>query len=237
MCGRYAIYGPVSLSREAKEAVHQMDIDMWRTLDDRAQYNVAPTQLAPVIVYGEGGYHLREYRWGLVPSWAKDAKGGAKMINARIETVATSAAYRAAYRKRRCLVPASGYYEWQGEAGHKQPFFIHALDGSLLMMAGLREGWRAGEETPWVHTYTVLTGEAGPVAGKVHDRQPVLLPPDLWGPWCEGSASDADAVLGVVPEAALTYHAVSKAVSNPRNEGPQLIEPISLLEQGIQPSE
>lgn len=227
MCGRYAIYGPVSLSREAKAVVREMDSDMWRMLDDRAQYNVAPTQAAPVIVYGDGGYHLREYRWGLVPSWSKGAKSAANMINARVETVATSAAYRAAYRKRRCLVPASGYYEWQGEAGHKQPFYIHAPDGSLLMMAGLWEGWRAGEEDPWAHTYTVLTGEAGRVSGKVHDRQPVFLPPDLWGPWCEGSASDADTVLSSVPEAELVYHAVSKAVSNPRSQGPDLVQPIA----------
>lgn len=226
MCGRYAIYGPVSLSREAKEAVHQMDIDMWRTLDDRAQYNVAPTQLAPVIVYGEGGYHLREYRWGLIPSWSKDGKAAAKMINARVETVADKPAYRSAYRKRRCLVPASGYYEWQGEPGSKQPFYIHAPDGDLLMMAGLWEGWRPADGEPWVHTYTVITGEPGRVSGDVHDRQPVILPPDLWGPWCEGSASDAAAVLGVLPEAELAYHPVTKAVSNPRNQGPELVEPI-----------
>ncbi|WP_291781372.1 SOS response-associated peptidase [Luteibacter sp.] len=226
MCGRYAIYGPVSLNREAKAIVHQMDIDMWRMLDDRQQYNVCPTQAAPVVVYGEGGYHLRDYRWGLIPSWSKDAKAAAKMINARVETVADKPAYRAAYRKRRCLVPASGYYEWQGEPGNKQPYYIHAPDGGLIMMAGLWEGWRLTDGDPWVHTFTVLTGEPGRVSGDIHDRQPVILPPDLWQPWCEGSASDAGTVLAQVPEAQLAYHAVTKAVSNPRSQGPELIEPI-----------
>lgn len=228
MCGRYAIYGPVSLSREAKAVVREMDSEMWRMLDAREQYNVAPTQLAPVIVYGEGGYHLREYRWGLIPSWSKDPKAAAKMINARVETVADKPAYRAAYRRRRCLVPASGYYEWKGEPGSKQPFYIHAPDNQLLVMAGLWEGWRAAEGDPWIHTYTVLTGEPGRVSGDVHDRQPVILSPDLWQPWCEGSASDAATVLAEVPEAELAYHPVAKAVSNPRSQGPELLEPISL---------
>ncbi len=226
MCGRYAIYGPVSLSREAKAVVREMDSEMWRALDAREQYNVAPTQLAPVVVYGEGGYHLREYRWGLIPSWSKDPKAAAKMINARVETVATKPAYRSAFKKRRCLVPASGYYEWQGDAGHKQPYFIHAPDGHLLMMAALWEGWRAAEGDPWVHTFTVLTGDAGRVSSNVHDRQPVFLPPDLWGSWCEGSEGDGAAVLSQVPEAELAYHAVTKAVSNPRSQGPELVEPI-----------
>ncbi len=229
MCGRYATFGPISLSREAREALEQMELDIISEINQREpQYNIAPTQKAPVVVHGEGGYHVRAYRWGLVPHWSKDLKFGAKTINARADTVATKPSFREASKKRRCLVPASGYYEWKGQAPNKQPYFIHDPAGDLLMFAGLWEGWRESPDAEWVHTYTVITGEPGKVSGDIHDRQPVILPPDLWSVWCEALPADAQGVLAKVPEAELVYHPVTRAVGSPKNNSPKLVEPIEL---------
>lgn len=175
---------------------------------------------------GRAATTSRAYRWGLVPHWAPDVKFGAKTINARADTVATKPSFREAFKKRRCLVPASGYFEWKGESPNKQPYFIHDPAGDLLMFAGLWEGWRESPEAEWVHTYTVITGEPGKVSGDIHDRQPVILPPDLWSVWCEASPADAQGVLAAVPEADLVYHPVPRAVGSPKNKGPELVEPI-----------
>ncbi len=229
MCGRYATFGPVSVSRHEREALAQIELDIISELNQREpQYNIAPTQRAPVVVYGEGGYHVRDYRWGLVPHWAPDMKFGAKTINARADTVASKPSFREAFKKRRCLVPASGYFEWKGQSPNKQPYFIRDPAGHLLMFAGLWEGWRESPEAEWVHTFTVITGEPGKVSGDIHDRQPVILPPDLWAVWCEASPSDAAGVLAKVPEADLVYHPVPKAVGSPKNKGSELVEPITL---------
>jgi len=231
MCGRYATFGPVSVSRHAREAMEQMEVDIISEINQREpQYNIAPTQKAPVLVHGEAGYHVRAYRWGLVPHWSKDLKFGAKTINARADTVATKPSFREAFKKRRCLVPASGYFEWKGVSPNKQPYFIHDPAGDLLMFAGLWDCWRESPEAEWVHTYTVITGEPGKVSGDIHDRQPVILPPDLWEVWAEGTPADAQSVLAVVPEVDLVYHPVPKAVGNPRSQGPELVEPITLAE-------
>lgn len=229
MCGRYALYGPISVSRESKAAADQLEIDLERDLNQRdPQYNIAPTQLAPVIALSEGGYVTKAVRWGLVPSWAKDLKIGAKMINARVETVETKPGFRSAFKGRRCLVPASGYFEWKGPTGAKQPYFIHAPGDDLLMFAGLWEVWRAGEADDWLRTFTIITGEPGRVSGDIHDRQPVILPPDCWHDWLNGDTSIAQDVLAHAREADLAYYPVSKAVGNVRNHGAELVEPISL---------
>jgi len=229
MCGRYATFGPVSVSRHEREVLEQIELDIISEINQREpKYNIAPTQRAPVVVYGEGGYHVRDYRWGLVPHWSKDLKFGAKTINARADTVASKPSFREAFKKRRCLVPASGYYEWKGQSPNKQPYFIHDPAGHLLMFAGLWEGWRESPEAEWVHTFTVITGEPGKVSGDIHDRQPVILPADLWAAWCEAPPADAAGILDKVPEADLVYYPVSKAVGSPKNKGSELVEPIEL---------
>lgn len=229
MCGRYATFGPVSLSRKAKEALFDLEVDLVSEIHQREdQFNIAPTQRALVMARGEAGYEVKSLRWGLIPSWATDPKIGAKTINARAETVATKPAFRSAFKKRRCLVPASGYFEWKGKAGSKQPYFIHDPAGHLLMFAGLWEAWRPGEGEEWSRTFTIITGEPGKVSGDIHDRQPVILPPDLWRVWVEGSPDEASATLAATPEAELVYHPVPTAVGNPRNNKPELVEPISL---------
>ena|SRR5690348_9718007 len=229
MCGRYAMFGPISLPREARQELELMEVDLEAALNAREpQYNVAPTQMAPVLAAGADGYQVKAVRWGLVPSWAKDTKIGASMINARVETVATKPAFRSAFKKRRCLVPASGYFEWKGEPGHKQPYFIHAPDDTLLMFAGLWEVWRASEADEWLRTFTIVTGEPGRVSGDIHDRQPVILPPADWSDWLTSDAEVAQSLLEHVAEAALTYYPVTKAVGSPSNKGAELVEPISL---------
>lgn len=227
MCGRYATYGPVSVSREAREVLDELDLDLISEINQRDDaFNIAPTQKALVVAHGEHGYEAKPLRWGLIPSWAKDEKLGAKTINARAETVTTKPAFRNAFKKRRCLVPASGYFEWRVEEGGKQPYFIHDPAGELLMFAGLWEVWRPAENEDWVRTFTIITGAPGKVSGDIHDRQPLILPPDLWQVWMDGSPEEASATLVAAPEAELVYHAVPKAVGSPRNKGPELVEPI-----------
>ncbi|SEO76111.1 Putative SOS response-associated peptidase YedK [Luteibacter sp. UNC138MFCol5.1] len=229
MCGRYATFGPVSLSREAREVLDQLELDIMSEIHLREdQFNIAPTQKALVVAHGRHGYEAKAFRWGLVPSWAKDLKLGAKTINARAETVATKPSFRNAFKKRRCLVPASGYFEWKGESPNKQPYFIHDPAGHLLMFAGLWEGWRASDAEDWSHTFTIITGEPGKVSGDIHDRQPVILPPDLWEVWMDGSPEDASATLAAAPEADLVYYPVPKAVGSPKNKGPELVRPVNL---------
>lgn len=153
MCGRYATFGPVSLSREAKEVLGSLELDIVSEINQRDdQFNISPTQNALVMASGDNGYKVKPLRWGLIPSWAKDEKIGAKTINARAETVTTKPAFRAAFKKRRCLVPASGYFEWRVEDGGKQPYFIHSPHGHLVMFAGLWEAWRASEADDWTRS-------------------------------------------------------------------------------------
>lgn len=229
MCGRYAMFGPVSVSRQGKAALDDLGVDLESALDQREPlYNIAPTQKPPILAHTDDGYTVKATRWGLIPSWAKNEKIGSRLINARVETVTEKPSFRAAFKKRRCLVPASGYFEWKGETGHKQPYFIHDPDGDLLMFAGLWEGWKASDDAEWLHTFTIITGEPGKVSGDIHDRQPVILTPSSWQEWLTDEPDVAAAVLQEVPEAKLTYFPVSKAVGSPRNKGAELVEPIEL---------
>jgi putative SOS response-associated peptidase YedK len=231
MCGRYARQLEFEITvgeREVLERLNPLLVD--ELMQREPAYNICPTQIAPVISRGEAGVEMTGLRWGLVPAWAKDLKIGAHAINARQETVQEKPMFRAAFKKRRALVPATGYYEWTGEAGHKQPFFIYPPDRSLLLFAGLWEAWKgkANPEAEWVKSFTILTGRPGKVSGDVHDRQPVILPPSMWEEWLDGTTEEVVTLLEEVPEAELTYHPVSKAVSSPNNQGEQLVEPIAL---------
>ena len=164
-----------------------------------------------------------------MPSWAKEAKVGARHINARAETVATTAAYRSAYRHRRCLVPADGYYEWQAAAGRKQPFYLSALDGAPLAMAGLYDIWRppaGGGDPLW--TCTVVTTSAPHEHADLHDRTPLLVPAEHWARWLDPQAEPPQDLL--VPGAAGVLDAwpVGAAVGNVRHDDPSLREPVDL---------
>ena len=184
---------------------------------------------------------LTMVRWGLIPSWAKDAKIGNRLINARLETAHEKPAFRRAFAARRCLLPADGYYEWYGEKkGKKQPFFIHRSDGGLLAMAGLYEIWRdpdKGEDDAdrFVWTCTVLTTSAEDDLGRIHDRMPLLVEPQQYATWLDPRVSDADRLRSVLVPAApgrLEAYPVSKAVNNVRNNGAELLDPIPAENDG-----
>jgi len=185
-------------------------------------------------------------RWGLVPSWAKDVSIGSRMINARAETVAEKPAYRRAFAKRRCLLPADGYYEWMVLGGHeaadrpakkaKQPYFIHRADGGPLAFAGLYELWRDksvpdGDPDAWLWTATVITTSAPDELGKIHDRMPMVIPSASWADWLDPGntdASDLQALLAPAVSTGLASYPVSTAVNSVRNNGPELIDEVTL---------
>ena len=229
MCGRYALYGPISRHRETPDAA----LPAWwtalaDTINERPmRFNVAPTDPMPIVgTSREGAIKIRDARWGLVPYWARDAKIGHKAINARVETVAEKPMFREAFKRRRCLVPASGYFEWKPEGAAKQPYFIRDPDGELLLFAGLWEAWRATNESEPLHTYTIIVGPPGVVSGDIHDRAPLILPAAAWDVWLGAQAPEALALIENLREPALTYHPVSKAVGSPKNDAPGLVEPI-----------
>lgn len=232
MCGRYALYGPISRHRTPPD--EDVPPEWWPALADAInvrpmRFNVAPTDPMPLVgTSREGAIKIREARWGLVPYWAKDSKIGHKAINARVETVAEKPMFREAFKRRRCLVPASGYFEWKPEGAAKQPYFIHDPDNALLMFAGLWESWRPTKESEPLYTYTIIVGPPGVVSGDIHDRAPVILPDSVWHDWLVGDAVEAASMLESIGEPALTYHPVSKAVGSPKNDAPGLVEPIHL---------
>ena len=236
MCGRYAT------SQTATDLNAEFEADLMSLDDDlEPDYNVAPTKQAPVVVGREGDQReLLSARWGLIPSWAKDRSIGARMINARAETLAEKPSFKKAFAKRRSLVPADGYYEWYaGEPdakgpGHKgrarkQPFFIRPKDGSVLAMAGLHEFWKDPETDEWVVSFTVITTSAEDSLGHIHDRMPLFVQPDGWAEWLDPSPRPTDELLGLLTPAApglLDAYAVSTSVNNHRNNGPDLIAPL-----------
>lgn len=184
-------------------------------------FNVAPTQQAPVVVDGPRRFEVM--RWGLVPFWAKDPRIGRGAINARAETVASKPAFRAAFRKRRCLVPADGFYEWTGPRGKRQPLNIHRADGNPLALAGL---WESHDE--FGPTFTIITTEPNAYMAAFHHRMPAILEPRDWDSWL--AAEDEDpawrtAVLQPAAEHVLTSYPVSSAVNSVANNGPELIQP------------
>ncbi|TNM47204.1 SOS response-associated peptidase [Nocardioides albidus] len=255
MCGRYAS------SRSPEDLAEEFEV-----LDPRLEraiapsWNVAPTDEVYAVMErvakdadgerrGDPVRQLRSVRWGLVPSWAKDASIGSRMINARMETVAEKPAFRKAFAARRCIVPADGYFEWyetqqrtaKGKP-RKQPFFITSGDGSSLAMAGLYEIWRdpsrpedAEDRFRW--TCTVLTTEATDDLGRIHDRMPLLVEPERRHEWLD-PRTPADHLPGLLQllrpaqQTGLTAYPVSTAVGNVANNGPELVEPIPLQDDG-----
>ncbi len=186
-----------------------------------SRYNIAPTQDVTVIRAGDERRYASQMRWGLVPFWAKDLSIGAKMINARSETVAEKPAFRAAFKSRRCLIPADGFYEWTGPKGNKQPYRIVVNDGALFAFAGLWESW--DKEGEVVESCTIITGEPNAVAKPIHNRMPVILAPDNYDTWLGG---DDGELLRPYPPETMTAYKVNRVVSNARNDVPECIEPL-----------
>ncbi len=237
MCGRYVS----SASTDA--LLEEFDVEEVVGEELPPSWNVAPTDPVRAILRrppkdAEEGTapvrQLRTLRWGLVPSWSKDRKGAARMINARIETVTEKPAFKKAAARRRCLLPAQGYYEWQQTDKGKIPYFLHDPDGELLAMAGLYELWRdpalaAEDPNRWVWTCTIITQQATDLIGEIHDRNPVIVPVDLQSAWLDCSSDEpatARRILDQIPEARLEPYLVSKAVGKVSNNGPELIVPV-----------
>jgi putative SOS response-associated peptidase YedK len=240
VCGRYAA------SRNPDDLVEEFEVVDAPEQALPPSWNVAPTQDVYAVLEraprddkeAPARRRLQVARWGLVPSWAKDASIGNRMINARMETVHEKPAFRRAFAGRRALLPADGYFEWYGEVkGKKQPFFIHPSDGGVLAMAGLYELWRDpsvpedSDVDPWLWSVTVLTTSATDDVGRIHDRMPLLVEPSRYAEWLDPAVDDADTLRGLLVPAApgrLTAYPVDKAVNNVRNNGPQLVDPLPL---------
>jgi putative SOS response-associated peptidase YedK len=221
MCGRYA----TTRSSADLSALFESYDDTGGGLV--ADYNVAPTDPVPIVRLSAslGGRVLSVARWGLVPPWAKDARGAARMINARAETVATTNAYARSFARQRCLVPADGWYEWvRGDGGAKQAYYMTPSDGGVFAFAGLWSRWGGGPE-PLLTCSIVTTAAVGDLTG-VHDRMPLLLPPWRWSAWLAGGGDPADLLAPPAPEAlaGIEIRPVGRAVGDVRNDGPELVE-------------
>ena len=220
MCGRFAFFS----AAEAVSGLFGIDLP---DVGVAPQYNIAPTDLAAVIRDGEEGRALAMMRWGLLPFWAKDRRMAARMINARAETVAEKPAYRDAFRKSRCIVPADGYYEWVAEAGGKQPHYISDARGVPLGLAGLWSAWRDPDAGEPIETFTILTTAATGSIADLHHRMPVMLDDVSAEHWLAGDGDNPPVLRDIlVAGAALPLRSwpVSKTVNNARNDGPQLID-------------
>lgn len=182
---------------------------------------------------------LEQMRWGLVPSWAKDPKIGDRMINARAESVTEKAAFKTAFRKRRCIIPADGFYEWQRFEGtkKKQPMFVHRRDGEPIGFAGLWEVWRSDPDSPWLLSCTIVTTRANSVMEPIHDRMPVMLPETAWQTWLDVRASDQaelEQLLVPAPDAEIEVWPVSTMVNSANNNGPELVDRVEPIEPEAQ---
>lgn len=196
------------------------------------RYNIAPTQPVPVVRCEPQGTppqrELVELHWGLIPHWAKDPKIGARMINARAETITQKPAYKAAMRRRRCLLPADGFFEWRSEGGRKQPYFIDLRDDGLFAFAGLWESWE-GPDHSSIESCTLLTTEPNELIRPIHNRMPVLLPPEAYDLWLDPAEQDPARLLPLLrpyPAERMRAHAVSTLVNSPRNDSPACIAPL-----------
>lgn len=247
MCGRYA----TTMDPETLYGVFEAEPDpvappgsgMYGGDVPRPRYNIAPTDTVAVVRTRPArderpeGRFVAEARWGLVPSWAKDLSVGSRMFNARAESVPEKASFRTAFEKRRCLVPATGYYEWRklgvgaDRKMRKQAYFITPADGAVLAFAGLWEFWRSPAGEPVVSTSIITTDAVGDLVA-IHDRMPLVLPASDWETWLDPSIAGADLRSMLAPPdaalvAALELRPVGAAVGNVRNDGPHLVDAVT----------
>jgi putative SOS response-associated peptidase YedK len=221
MCGRYVMATPMDV------LVDRFEVDDVRIDELPPSWNVAPTDPVPAIVERDGQRRLGTLRWGLVPHWADTPKDAAKRINARAESVHENAAFRDAFRRHRCLLPADGFYEWKRRPdGKKQPYFIRAVAAGPLAFAGLWAAWRDPRTDEWIRTCTIITTNANAQVRPLHDRMPVVLSPDDYATWLDPDQSDVvalRALLAPAPDDALEIVEANPAVNSVRNNGPELI--------------
>lgn len=240
MCGRFAVAGA------AEDIVSFFEADIVGEQLPPPSWNVAPTDPVAIVLdtipRGEPDAasvrRVEAARWGLIPSWAKDARDGARAFNARIESAAEKPQFRNAVVKRRAIVPATGYYEWKPEGGVKVPHFIHPPHNAPLVFAGLYEWWRdtsKADDDPerWVLSTTILTRDSCGKIADIHDRMPVFLAPEYLEEWLDPRVAGTPELLGAVSAGGaevaeqLEFHEVDRAVGNVRNNSPHLIEPVA----------
>ncbi|MDQ4043273.1 MAG: SOS response-associated peptidase [Actinomycetota bacterium] len=223
MCGRYTLSTPVEKLAE--------EFDVSGPLPDLPpSYNVAPSQEVAAIVEGGGGERRLELlRWGLIPAWADDPGIGSRMINARSETAAEKPSFRRAFKERRCLIPADGFYEWQKTNGGKQPYHLKMRDGRPFAFAGLWESWNKDEEGE-TRSCTILTTDANDLVGEVHHRMPVILSPETYDLWLDSDVRETEQLLSLMspyPTEEMEAYPVSRRVNNPANNEPGCVESVA----------
>jgi putative SOS response-associated peptidase YedK len=243
MCGRFALYTPpAKIARyfganlaQGSDGEHAPS---WNVAPTDSVLGVRdrpalPTEEGAAVGGGEPERILTSFRWGLIPWWSKDAKSGSRLFNARGETVATRASFREAFRQRRIIVPADGFYEWhKTNTGAKQPHYFDRADGQPLAFAGLAERWRdktAGPDAPLIRSCTVITTSAGPDMSGIHDRMPVILDPATFDLWLDPANEDVEelrALLRPPPAGTVAHHPVGSRIGNVRNNDPALIESV-----------
>ena len=220
MCGRFVITSPPEALRQIFGYLEQPNFP--------PRYNVAPTQPIPVIM-SENGRHFRLMRWGLWPAWVKDPRIFTLLINARAETVKEKPAFKNAIRRRRCLIPADGYYEWNSSAGSKRPYFIHRRDGRPVGFAGIAETW-VGPNGEEVDTVAIVTAPASTDLAVLHHRVPVTIGPNDFEFWLDCSSDDADMIMPLLRGPAVgefAWHEISTRVNKVANDDAQLVLPIT----------
>lgn len=230
MCGRFVSSTPVS------KLVEQFLVEEVKVEEHEPSFNVAPTtEILAVAASSEGVRRLGTFKWGLVPSWAKDPATGNRMINLRAETVSEKPTFRRMLAKHRCIIPADGFYEWKdmGKGRKKQPFFIRPRDESVLALAGLWEAWKDKEapedDDSWLRTCTIITTAPNELLKPIHNRMPVVLPPEAWDTWLDRSNEDADAMAALLvpaPDDLLEAYPVGTGVNKVANDDAQLVMPL-----------
>jgi putative SOS response-associated peptidase YedK len=224
MCGRFVITSPPAALRQIFGYLEQPNFPL--------RYNVAPTQPVPVVIVENGGRHFHLMRWGLLPAWVKDPRGFSLLINARSETIHEKAAFKNAIKRRRCLIPADGYYEWHTSGGRKRPYFIYRRDGHPIGLAAIAETWTGpnGEE---LDTVAIVTTVASPDLATLHHRAPVTIAPDDFDRWLDCAAYDVEAIGGLMiapAEGEFGWHEISTRVNHVANDDEQLLLPITVEE-------
>ncbi len=224
MCGRFSQQRPASELAEIFAAEPLTD-------ELGPRWNIAPTDEAYVVAQREGRRAIVAWRWGLIPHWADNAKVASRMFNARSETLSRSPAFADALRRKRCLVPVDGFYEWQRIAGRRQPFTVGRADRRPLALAGLWSGWRDPARDAVVRTFSIITTAPNEQMAALHDRMPVVVPERSWDLWLDPDLADPSELQGLfepTDEVELRIEPVRDLVNNVRNDGPELVDPIDL---------
>lgn len=241
MCGRFVSTTPLT------DLAERLLVDDVRTDDDRPNWNVTPRSSIAMVAATVDPERtlervspertLERVKWGLVPSWAKDLSIGDKLINARGETIRERPSYRRAFAKRRCLIPVDGFYEWKLVPGQKakQPMYIHRPGGELIVFAGIFENWKdkAEPDSAWVRSCSIITTNANTTISAVHNRMPVILPPERHDEWLDPDNDDVESLARLLvpaPDDYLTFYPISTAVNRPSNNGPELLKPVVVEE-------